>query len=263
MEETVDLVTVKVFDNKLSGSLYIAEALLDLIHQHTKKEKETVLGLATGSSPLKVYEQLVHYFHESKLSFEHVISFNLDEYYPISADRPNSYHYYMQKYLFGESDISSDHVFIPDGTISESDIPAFCSDYEKKIEAFGGIDVQLLGIGANGHIGFNEPGSSLDSKTRLITLDEKTRRDAAKYFGGFDKTPQKAITMGISTILKAKKIYCMAWGEHKAEPVLKFLEGGMTDQWPVTFLQEHPNVELIIDKAAATLIKDHAKLTAN
>ncbi len=263
MEKTVSSITVRVFEDKLSGSQYIADALRSRIHTNDSDSKRTVLGLATGGSPKKVYDLLVESVETGELSFQNVTSFNLDEYYPIGPESRNSYHYYMNQRLFNHTDVDPGQVFIPEGDIEVSEVDHYCKAYERKIAGYGGIEIQLLGIGGNGHIGFNEPGSSIESETRLIHLDEKTRRDAADSFGGIHQTPEKAITMGVKTILNAKKIYCMAWGAHKARPVQQLIEGEITAEWPVTFLQTHANVELIIDRAAASLLTDSSNFIVN
>jgi glucosamine-6-phosphate deaminase len=209
------------------------------------------LGLATGSTPKGVYAELIRMHREEGLSFQNVITFNLDEYYPINFTALQSYVRFMWEYLFDHIDIPKNHVHIPDGTIAKDQVANFCANYENQIDALGGLDVQLLGIGRTGHIGFNEPGSRLDSKTRIITLDHMTRIDAASDFFGEEYVPRTAITMGVGTIFKAKRILLMAWGEGKAQIIKKTVEGAITESIPATFLQTHPNVGVILDTASS------------
>jgi glucosamine-6-phosphate deaminase len=183
----------------VEGSKLIAHSIASLIKSKQERNEMCVLGLATGSSPISVYRELVRLHQEEGLSFQNVISFNLDEYYPISKEDVQSYHYFMHTHLFNHVDIKPEHVHIPNGQVSLKEIRTFCIEYERKIEAFGGIDLQILGIGRTGHIGFNEPGSHQNSQTRTITLDHLTRYDAAPSFQGIENVPRKAITMGIQT----------------------------------------------------------------
>lgn len=244
----------KIFRNKTLGSDYISELIKSEIVSNNFYSKPTVLGLATGASPKKVYEKLIVFHNTEGLSFKNVITFNLDEYYPIDSKNENSYHYYMTENLFKHIDINPANTFIPNGMLDRNDIPAHCEAFEGKIEEFGGIDLQLLGVGSNGHIGFNEPGSELFSKTRLVQLDHRTRLDASERFGGVSNTPEYAVTMGINTILKAKKIVCMAWGASKASAISQLFSKKVTGKCPITFLKKHPKVELVLDEEAASLI---------
>ena len=200
--------------------------------------------MATGSSPIKVYEELVRMHNEEELSFSNVITFNLDEYLPMQKEDVQSYHYFMHEHLFNHVDILPENVNVPDGTVSSDDIYQYCIDYELKMKAVGGLDFQLLGIGRTGHIGFNEPGSHFNSGTRSITLDHVTRADAAPSFLGVDNVPRKAITMGIGTIRNAKRIVLMAWGINKAGVINTTIEGEVTSEIPATYLQHH-NLSLI------------------
>jgi glucosamine-6-phosphate deaminase len=211
-----------------------------------------VLGLATGSSPISVYRELVRLHQEEGLSFQNVISFNLDEYYPISKDDIQSYHYFMHIHLFNHVDIKPENIHIPNGELPTDKTRNFCIQYEQKIEAAGGIDIQILGIGRTGHIGFNEPGSHRNSKTRTITLDHLTSYDAAPSFQGIENVPRKAITMGIQTILSAKRLLLMAWGTNKADIINKAIEGIVSSSIPTTYLQLHKNTTLILDNEAAS-----------
>jgi glucosamine-6-phosphate deaminase len=240
-----------VFENRNIASKLVAQEIAELIIENDKKNKKTVLGLATGSSPVKVYEELVRLHIEENLSFKNVITFNLDEYYPIKPDDINSYHFFMNEYLFKHIDIKPENIHIPDGDIPMDKVLEFGMDYEQKIKDAGGLDFQLLGIGRSGHIGFNEPGSHKNSRTRLITLDHITRVDAAGDFNGINNVPRKAITMGIASIMQAKRIILLAWGEKKAEIVQQTIEGNITSDVPATYLQNHPNTTFVLDKDAA------------
>ena len=208
------------------------------------------MGLATGSSPTDVYKELVRMHREEGLTFKKVITFNLDEYYPMNPEAVQSYVRFMYENLFNHVDIPKENVNIPDGTIEIEEIQKYCQDYENKIEKYGGIDIQLLGIGRSGHIGFNEPGSNDRTLTRLVTLERITRHDASEAFGGENNVPRKAITMGVDTIMRSKKIFLMAWGNGKAPILKEMLEGSVTDSIPASYLQNHPNTTVVVDEAA-------------
>lgn len=241
-----------IFDNSNLASVQVAEEIADLIREKQDKGEHCVLGLATGSSPIKVYEELVRMHQEEGLSFKNVITFNLDEYYPMEKENTQSYWYFMHEHLFNHVDILPENINIPDGTVPVEEIHQFCIDYELKIREAGGLDFQLLGIGRTGHIGFNEPGSHYNSGTRNITLDHITRIDAASAFLGIDHVPKVAITMGISTIRKAKRIILLAWGVNKASVVKETIEGEISAEVPATYLQRHDNVTFVLDEGAAT-----------
>lgn len=230
----------------------IANEIAEIIISKNKTGKAAVLGLATGSTPKSVYKELIRKHKEEGLSFKNVICFNLDEYYQLPNDSFQSYKQYMRENLFREIDIDASNCFIPDGNIDKALLKQHCDVYEKKIEAFGGLDFQLLGIGRNGHIGFNEPGSHVNSVTRLITLDYVTRSDAAFEFGSISNVPRKAITMGISTILKAKRIVLLALGENKSEIIKKAVEGPVTEFVPASYLQGHQNTLIVLNEAASS-----------
>lgn len=240
-----------IFTGTAEASRTVALEIADLIRSKQKRGEYAVLGLATGSTPKKVYAELIRMHHEEGLSFKNVVSFNLDEYYPLPPDALQSYHYFMEENLFKHIDIDEEHCFIPHGDTPQEVLKLSCEDYERKIEEYGGIDFQLLGIGRNGHIGFNEPGSHIRSTTRLITLDPLTRSDTAKDFGGIANVPRKAITMGVGTILKARRIVLLAWGEGKAGIIRQAVEGPVTEFVPASYLQGHSNVEFVLDEAAA------------
>ncbi|MBQ4801850.1 glucosamine-6-phosphate deaminase [Aquimarina sp. MMG015] len=241
----------EIFQDSSYASKLAALEISDLIKQKQKEGKSCVLGLATGSSPIKVYEELVTLYRLGELSFNNVITFNLDEYYPMDTDNQQSYYHFMHQHLFDHVDINPENINIPSGNINLEEIDQYCIDYEMKIKKLGGLDFQLLGIGRTGHIGFNEPGSHRNSGTRIITLDHITRRDAASDFNGLENVPKRAITMGISTIIKAKRILLLAWGHKKASVVKKTIEGEMTSQIPASFLQDHKNITVILDSEAA------------
>lgn len=238
----------------LTASKEVAKRIETLIRQKAAEGKNAVLGLATGATPVMVYKELVRLHKEEGLSFKNVITFNLDEYFPIEASSAQSYKVFMQKHLFDHVDIDINNVHIPDGSIKKEDVASFSIDYEQKIIASGGLDLQILGIGRTGHIGFNEPGSAPNSGTRLVSLDGLTRSDAARDFGGTANVPLKAVTMGIGTILAARKIILMAWSERKAEIVRKAIEGEPSAEIPATYLQLSNDVEFVLDYDAASLL---------
>lgn len=245
-------IPTETYESVEEASRHVADQIAELILENNEKGKNTVLGLATGSTPTRVYDELVRKHREEGLSFSNVITFNLDEYYPIEPKAVQSYVRYMDEYLFDHIDIKRENIHIPDGTLDREEVPKYCQEYENKIAEYGGIDMQLLGIGRTGHIGFNEPGSVKKTRTRLITLDQLTRKDAARDFFGEENVPRQAITMGIGTILDSKKIFLMAWGEHKADIIARTVEGEISEQVPATYLQDHPNTEVILDKAASS-----------
>ena len=216
-------IPVRIFSDSEHASVAIARELADFIRHRTREGRLAVLGLATGSSPTRVYEELVRLHREEGLSFQNVVTFNLDEYFPMQPDSLQSYVRFMREYLFDHIDILPENVHIPDGTVPADQVAAFCRHYEEQIRAVGGIDWQLLGIGRTGHIGFNEPGSGAASRTRLITLDHITRTDAASDFYGEENVPRRAITMGVGTILEARNIVLLAWGEGKAAVVKRMV----------------------------------------
>ncbi len=241
-----------IHTNSEEASFYVANEIADLIRKRQKSGKKVVLGLATGSTPTKVYDILVKFHKEEGLSFKNVVTFNLDEYFPMEADSIHSYVRFMREHLFDHIDVKKENINIPDGTLEKEDVREYCNAYEEKIKKAGGIDIQVLGIGRTGHIGFNEPGSSIVSKTRMVRLDRVTRLDAASDFFGLENVPSRAITMGVGTILSAKRIILMAWGEGKAGIINQAVEGPIRESVPATFLQNHPNCDFILDEAAAS-----------
>src|SRR5580698_2929077 len=244
-------VPLVVFPSSRDASHAVAREIESLIRARAAEKRTAVLGLATGSTPLGLYAELVRMHREEGLSFANVITFNLDEYFPIQPSNPRSYRHFMQAHLFDHVDIPPANTHVPDGTAPASAVDGQCRDYEESIRAAGGIDFQILGIGRTGHIGFNEPGSPRRSRTRMVTLDALTRRDAAGDFGGEENTPRRAITMGVKTILEARRVVLMAWGQHKAEIVRAAAEGPVSPQVTASFLQEHDQVQFVVDPAAA------------
>ncbi len=249
--DSFEKIPVQIFADDKIASAHVAREIADLIRQKQKEGKPCVLGLATGSTPKTLYKELVALHRNEGLSFKNVITFNLDEYYPIEPNALQSYHRFMNTHLFDHIDIDKSNTHVPDGTIDKNDVRAYAATYEKKIELAGGIDYQVLGIGLNGHIGFNEPGSGRHSGTRLVALDNTTRLANAYEFTSIAQVPRLAITVGINTILKAKKIVLLAWGIHKAPVIRKSVEGTVTDYVPASFLQEHPNCSFVLDEGAA------------
>ena len=240
-----------VFDDVKKGSKVIAKEIGALIKLKQSQNKLCVLGLATGSSPLSVYRELIS-LHNNGLSFKNVVTFNLDEYFLLPPEHVQSYHNFMHENLFNHIDIDPKNIHIPKGSLSQYEIDLYCKEYEQKIIDQGGIDLQILGIGRTGHIGFNEPGSHANSITRLVTLDHITRFDAAPAFNGIENVPKKAITMGINTILTSKRIILMAWGNKKAHVVLKSIEGKVDPNIPCSYLQNHNNATVVLDSEAAS-----------
>ncbi len=239
------------------ASLAAATRLKKTIDNAQTRRGRAVLGLATGSTPEKVYAHLVDWHRAGSLSFRNVTTYNLDEYYPISPLDPNSYRAYMHRHLFGHVDIAPDHAHVLDGTVPEPFAAAYAAEFDRWIEADGGLDAQLLGIGRNGHIGFNEPSDiavaeALRLPTRLVELHPITRADAAREFGGIDRVIHRALTMGIASILAARSIVILATGAHKAEAVARALTGPMTALLPASLLQSAADrVTWVIDEAAA------------
>jgi len=257
-QKKFEKINTVIHENSQEASYYVAQEIISLVTQRQKEGKKMVLGLATGSTPIKVYDYLVQAHKEQGVSFSNVISFNLDEYFPMDAESIHSYVRFMREHLFDHLDIPAHQINIPDGQQNKESVRAFCQNYEQKIIDAGGIDIQILGIGRTGHIGFNEPGSSLKSKTRLVRLDRITRLDAASDFFGKENVPSKAITMGVGTIMGAKRIILMAWGEGKANIIKQAVEGPIQESVPATFLQNHQNCDFIIDRAAATSLTREA-----
>jgi glucosamine-6-phosphate deaminase len=227
-----------------------------IVAEELRKKKNLVLGLATGGTPLGLYSELIRMHKEEKLDFSQVKTFNLDEYLGLDPDNEQSYHYFMFHNFFNYVNIDKKNVHIPDG--KAKDPKAFCIEYERLIKEAGGIDLQILGIGSNGHIAFNEPGSPIDSRTRVVDLSEQTIKDNTRFFKNESEVPRKAISMGIGTIMEAKKIILLASGKNKADAIAKTVEGKPTEEVPASLLQKHPDVTIIIDKEAASKLKSHS-----
>lgn len=231
----------------------LAEVGASTVAAQVSAKPESVLGFATGSTPLGVYQRLIHMHRHGGLSFSQVTTFNLDEYVGLLPTHEQSYHRFMWTNLFDHIDVDGERVYIPDGAADDPE--AFCVWYEERIEAAGGIDLQILGIGANGHLAFNEPGSSLGSRTRVKPLTQKTIRDNARFFSGEDAVPSSALTMGIGTIMDARQLLLLATGEGKADAIRATLEGPVTAMLPATIVQLHPHAHVVVDEAAASKLE--------
>jgi glucosamine-6-phosphate deaminase len=230
----------------------ISKEAARLIAELIQKKPNCVLGLATGSTPLGFYKELIRMHNEERLDFSQVTTFNLDEYVGLPRGHSQSYYNFMHENLFKHININQNSIHIPNGMAE--DIEQECEDYEKEIARAGGIDLQVLGIGANGHIAFNEPLSSLGSRTRIKTLTEKTRRDNARFFSSMDEVPKYAITMGVGTIMETRSIILLASGKSKAEAICKTVEGPITAMVPATMVQMHARAIIIVDVEAASLL---------
>lgn len=248
---TIERIPVTVFSSSTDASRAVAADIAELIRAKQRAGERAILGLATGSTPTGIYDELVRMHQHDGLSFRNVVTFNLDEYYPMKPGDFQSYVRFMREHLFEHVDIDHKNTNIPDGTTPRDKVSDFCEQYERKIRSLGGIDLQLLGIGKTGHIGFNEPGSGKDSRTRIITLDKVTRMDAASDFFGEWNVPRKAITMGVGTILSARRVVLLALGEHKAGVIKRAVEGEITHHIAASFLQEHRSAKIVLDAAAS------------
>ena len=245
---------IKIYGDDSTASKYVAGRIASIIERKQGLGESAVLGLATGATPKGVYQELIRLHKNEGLSFKNVVTFNLDEYYPMQPVEELSYVTFMNNNLFNHIDIEKYNIHIPDGTLSKKDILDFCLAYDKRISELGGLDMQLLGIGRTGHIGFNEPGSLIDSTTRLVTLNDLTRSDAIADFNGLENVPTHAITMGIKTITQAKEIILLALSSRKAEIMLKALEGEISSEVPATYLRGFDHVEFVLDQGAAGLL---------
>jgi glucosamine-6-phosphate deaminase len=251
MVDSFEKIPVSIYPDLKKGAQFVAREIAALIRSKQAANSTCILGLATGSTPRAMYAELVRMHKEEGLSFKNVVTFNLDEYYPIENDALQSYNRFMRVHLFDHIDIKPENIHIPNGEIPKEKIKAHCLEYENLIEEAGGIDLQVLGIGNNGHIGFNEPGSSIYSRTRLVNLDNSTRLANAYEFANISQVPRLAITMGISSILKAKRIILMAWGPGKAPVVQQSVEDHVTEQIPASLLQQHNDCSFVLDEMAA------------
>ena len=243
-----------IYESPEEGAMHVANEVAKVIREKQKAGKFCVMALPGGNTPREVYHELVRMHKEDGLSFRNVIVFSLYEYYPLAQDAITSNFNKLKEMLLDQVDIDSENVFTPSGTIAQDEIFEFCRQYEQRIQSFGGLDVVLLGIGRVGNIAFNEPGSRLNSTTRLILLDNASRNEASKIFGTIDNTPVSSITMGVSTILSAKKIYLMAWGENKEHMIKECVEGPITDTIPASYLQTHNNAQVVLDLSAASYL---------
>ncbi|MEP7317520.1 MAG: glucosamine-6-phosphate deaminase [Panacibacter sp.] len=251
MVDSFEKIPCEIFAGTKEGSRYVAGEIAKMIREKQSNGEKCVLGLATGSTPISMYAELVRMHKEEGLSFANVITFNLDEYYPVQKDAFQSYWSFMHRHLFNHIDIDAANIHIPNGDLPKEQVKEHCQQYEQLIEDAGGVDLQVLGIGNNGHIGFNEPGASIFSKTRLINLENSTRVANAREFQNIARVPRLAITMGISTIMKAKRIMLMAWG-FKGAITAKAVEGHVTEQLPASILQQHNNCTFVLDEQAAS-----------
>jgi len=247
-------VRFRVFENPDSASAQVASEMASLIRERAALGRTAVLGLATGKTPLPLYDELIYLHHEEGLSFQNVVTFNLDEYRGLASDHPGSFRSYMRQKFFDHVDVPPGNIHFLSGELADSEIPAHCAAYERKIKATGGVDFQILGLGRNGHIGFNEPGTSIDSRTRQVQLDEVTREDAAPAFDGIENVPTHALTMGCGTILEARKIALLAWGSKKSRIVRRALENPLAPKISASFLQAHAAAQFFLDLPAASLL---------
>lgn len=255
----IERIPASIYDSKAEAVGDLADHIIARIKKKNAEGHDFVMGLPTGSTPLALYRELIKRYKAGEISFRRVIGFNLDEYYPMQPDSPQSYHRFMKENFFDHVDMAPEKIHIPPGHLSLEETAEACHAYEEAIRQAGGIDLQLLGIGRTGHIGFNEPGSSLDSITRMVTLDRITRADAAADFGGEDYVPRRAVTMGVATIMAAKEIIMLAWGHKKAPVFRDMLEGPITPARPATFLQNHPRTRVLANRdAASELTRFHA-----
>ncbi|MFC9600782.1 glucosamine-6-phosphate deaminase [Peribacillus butanolivorans] len=226
----------------------MSQSAANIVIRKVKENSKIKLGLATGGTPKGTYDALIEDHMQNNTSYENVTSFNLDEYIGLDSNDPNSYHYYMDQSLFAHININKEQTYLPNGTADNLDKE--CTRFDKMIETLGGIDLQILGIGQNGHIGFNEPGTSFSSGTHVIALEESTRQANARYFDSIDEVPTHAITMGIATIMKSKEILLLISGEEKAETLKKLIHGEITEEFPASILKKHNNVTIIADQKA-------------
>jgi glucosamine-6-phosphate deaminase len=249
--EQRERIPTTIFPDADAACREVAAEIVALVRANDAAGRPTVLGLATGSTPVRLYRELIRLHREEGFSFRHVITFNLDEYYGLPPTHAESYRRFMQEQLFDHVDIPPGNIHVPDGLVPRAEVFAYCQRYEQAIRDAGGIDLQVLGIGRTGHIGFNEPGSGSDSRTRLVTLDLLTRRDAARDFLGEANVPRHAITMGVRTILEARRIVLLAWGQAKAGVVAAAVEQPPVDSIPASLVQGHASIRFVIDEAAA------------
>ena len=248
-------IPISLFEHAIDGSIYVARLIADTIIKKQQTGEMCILGLATGSSPITIYSELVRLHKEENLSYKNVITFNLDEYWPMNKNSRHSYHKFMFDNLFNHIDIEKKNINIPKGNVSSNKLEKYCIEFENKIKEVGGIDLQLLGIGRNGHIGFNEPGTLKSSVTRKVRIEHTTRFDASEEFGGIDNVPKEAISMGTKTILDARKIILVAWGSNKSKIIKRSIEEKENDIVPASLLQNHNNTLFVLDKDSAASLE--------
>ncbi|RHW38913.1 glucosamine-6-phosphate deaminase [Neobacillus notoginsengisoli] len=239
---------------KVTNELELSKTAGEMIAGKVRSNPEIVLGLATGGTPVGTYKYMIEDHKTNGTSYSKVSTVNLDEYIGLQKSNPNSYYSFMKETLFDHIDINQENTFIPDG--NASDLEAECANYEKRIAELGGVDLQLLGIGRNGHIAFNEPGTSFDSRTQVVPLTKETIEDNARFFSSREEVPTKAISMGIQTILESKEIILLATGKSKADAMSKLINGEVTEDFPASALQKHSNVTIIADEEALSLVKE-------
>lgn len=244
-------VYTNIFTSESSGSMYVAREIENCIREKQKFGELCILGITTGKSPVGVFRALVEIHKKENLSFRNVVVFSLDEFFPISPKEQQSHNWLIHESLLDHVDILPENIHIPDSTLPLDKVAAFCRDYEAKIEEYGGLDLLFLGTGVQGQLGFNEPGSYTNTRTRLVALGNESRQAVSSIFYGIDNVPRKAITMGLGTILKAKRIILMAWGEEKATVIKDIVEGEENSATPATCLQKHPNIEVVVDEGAS------------
>lgn len=245
----------RVFENCDSASAQVAAEIAQLIRERAILGRHVVLGLPAGKTPVPLYEELIYLHREESLSLANVVTFNLDEYIGLPASHPGSFRAFMQRTFFDHVDIPAENIHFLSGNVSRAEATSHCADYEHKIAAAGGIDFQILGIGRNGHIGFNEPGCMADSRTRPVTLFDMTRRDTARWFPGIERVPNRALTMGCGTILEARRIAVLAWGSRKSRIVRRAIQGPVTADVPASYLQAHPGAIFYLNSSAAACLK--------
>jgi glucosamine-6-phosphate deaminase len=244
----------RVFETPESACVQVAAEMALLIRERAILSRTAVFGLTTGKSTIPLYQELVYLHREERLSFKNVITFNLDEYLGLEAAHPSSSRSFMQRELFDHLDLPPQNIHFLSGLTSDHDAPAFCSAYEHQIVAAGGIDYQILGIGRNGHIGFNEPGTPIDARTRMVELHESTRSSMARKFGGIENVPTQALTMGCGTILEARRVALLAWGARKNRVVKRAMNEPIPSKTCASYLQTHPSVRVYLDIPAGLVL---------
>lgn len=240
---------------KLKDYEALSKTACDIVAEKLKTIERPVLGLATGSTPEGLYSCLIEKYKAGELSFKHATTFNLDEYVGLDANHPGSYQYYMKEKLFHHIDLPPERAHVPSGT--DIDLQSHCQAYEEKIQKAGNIDIQILGIGINGHIGFNEPGTSFDSRTHVVELDESTREVNSRFFNSLEEVPTKAVTMGIQTIMDADEVILLISGENKADTAAAFMNTEVSEDFPASILKTHPNFTLLVDEAAFSKVEQN------